>query len=157
MRATLFVVARDAERHAPLWREVLRRGHEIGCHTFSHLRVCDLDQASLAGEIARNRDYFHALDPAIEIDTLAYPFGYGSFARKSQLKGQFQTCRSIMPGVNAGNTPISVGSLPAQVVGNKVHDPEDVAFLRDVRRETHRLDLVGRCRRCRDEPSGARG
>jgi len=46
-----------------------RRGHEIGCHTFSHLRVCDLDQASLAGEIARNRDYFHALDPAIEIDT----------------------------------------------------------------------------------------
>src|SRR5882672_11151933 len=46
-----------------------RRGHEIGCHTFSHLRVCDLDEATLADEIARNRDYFHALDPALEIDT----------------------------------------------------------------------------------------
>src|SRR4051812_20155679 len=34
-----------------------RRGHEIGCHTFSHQRACDLDEASLADEIARNRDY----------------------------------------------------------------------------------------------------
>ena len=80
-----------------------RRGHEIGCHTFSHLRACDLDEAALAGEIARNRDYFRALDPSIEIDTFAYPFGYGSFARKRQLKDQFQTCRSIVPGVNAGS------------------------------------------------------
>jgi peptidoglycan/xylan/chitin deacetylase (PgdA/CDA1 family) len=79
-----------------------RRGHEIGCHTYSHQRACDLDEASLADEIARNRDYFRALDPSIEIDTFAYPFGYGSFARKSQLRDQFQTCRAIVTGVNAG-------------------------------------------------------
>ncbi len=79
-----------------------RRGHEIGCHTFSHQRACDLDEASLADEIARNRDYFHALDPAIDIETFAYPFGYGSFARKQQLRTEFQTCRSIVPGVNSG-------------------------------------------------------
>ena len=84
-------------------RSLRRRGHEIGCHTFSHLRVCDLDEAALAGEIARNRDYFHALDPSIEIETFAYPFGYGSFARKRQLKDQFRTCRSIVQGVNAGS------------------------------------------------------
>ena len=63
-----------------------RRGHEIGCHTFSHQRACDLSEASLADEIARNRDYFRTLDPSIEIETFAYPFGYGSFARKQQLK-----------------------------------------------------------------------
>jgi len=83
-----------------------RRGHEIGCHTFSHLRVCDLDETSLADEIARNRDYFHALDPSLEIDTFAYPFGYGSFARKAQLRDQFQTCRSIVQGVNAGSVDL---------------------------------------------------
>ena len=33
-----------------------RRGHEIGCHTFSHQRACDLDEASLAEEITRNRE-----------------------------------------------------------------------------------------------------
>jgi peptidoglycan/xylan/chitin deacetylase (PgdA/CDA1 family) len=66
-------------------RSLRRRGHEIGCHTFSHLRVCDLDEASLAEEITRNRDFLRALDPSLEIDTFAYPWGYGSFARKSQL------------------------------------------------------------------------
>ena len=83
-----------------------RRGHEIGCHTFSHQRACDLDEASLADEIARNRDYLRALDPSIEIDTFAYPFGYGSFARKYQLKDQFQSCRSIVPGINSGSVDL---------------------------------------------------
>ena len=83
-----------------------RRGHELGCHTFSHQRACDLDEASLADEIARNRGYFRALDSAIGIETFAYPFGYGSFARKQQLKDQFQTCRSIVPGVNAGSVDL---------------------------------------------------
>jgi peptidoglycan/xylan/chitin deacetylase (PgdA/CDA1 family) len=71
-----------------------RNGHEIGCHTFSHQRACDLDETSLTEEIARNRNYFRALDPGIEIAAFAYPFGYGSFARKQQLKSTFRTCRT---------------------------------------------------------------
>ncbi len=79
-----------------------RRGHEVGCHTFSHRRACDLDETSLAEEIDRNRTYFHSLDPTMSIETFAYPFGYGSYARKHQLKSEFRTCRSIVPGVNSG-------------------------------------------------------
>ena len=79
-----------------------RRGHEIGCHTFSHQRACDLDDARLASEISRNRRYFQSLDPSIEPRTFAYPFGYGSFARKHLLRRRFQSCRGIMPGVNSG-------------------------------------------------------
>jgi peptidoglycan/xylan/chitin deacetylase (PgdA/CDA1 family) len=78
------------------------RGHEIGCHTFSHRRACDLDDATLAGEIERNRQYFQSLDPSIELRTFAYPFGYGSFARKHLLREKFQSCRGIVPGVNSG-------------------------------------------------------
>ena len=40
------------------------------------------------------------------IETFAYPFGYGSYARKQQLKSEFQTCRSIVPGVNAGEVDL---------------------------------------------------
>jgi peptidoglycan/xylan/chitin deacetylase (PgdA/CDA1 family) len=83
-----------------------RRGHEIGCHTFSHRRACDLDVASLADEIMRNRGYFRALDASIEAETFAYPYGYGSFVRKQQLMEQFQTCRSIVPGVNSGDVDL---------------------------------------------------
>jgi len=83
-----------------------RRGHEIGCHTFTHQRTCDLDETSLAAEIARNRGYFRTLDSTIAPATFAYPFGYGSFARKQQLKDLFQTCRSIVPGINTGSVDL---------------------------------------------------
>lgn len=78
-----------------------RNGHEIGCHTFSHTRACDLGAEALAGEIARNRRYLRALDPSIKVENFAYPFGYGSFERKSQLKAAFRSCRSIVQGVNS--------------------------------------------------------
>ena len=83
-----------------------RRGHEIGCHTFSHQRACDLDVSSLAHEIMRNRGYFRALDASIETETFAYPYGYGSFGRKHQLRDQFQTCRGIVPGINFGDVDL---------------------------------------------------
>ena len=83
-----------------------RRGHEIGCHTFSHRRACDLDVSSLAHEIMRNRGYFRALDASIETETFAYPYGYGSFGRKHQLRDQFQTCRGIVPGINFGDVDL---------------------------------------------------
>jgi peptidoglycan/xylan/chitin deacetylase (PgdA/CDA1 family) len=83
-----------------------RRGHEIGCHTFSHQRTCDLDVSSLATEIMRNRGYFRGLDASIEAQTFAYPYGYGSLGRKHQLRDQFQTCRSIVPGINTGDVDL---------------------------------------------------
>ena len=57
-------------------------------------------------EIMRNRAYLRALDPSIRVDSFAYPFGYGSYARKYQLKREFQTCRSIVQGVNAGSVDL---------------------------------------------------
>jgi peptidoglycan/xylan/chitin deacetylase (PgdA/CDA1 family) len=81
-------------------------GHEIGCHTFSHKRACDLDAQSLAEEIECNRSYLRTLDPSIELWNFAYPFGYGSFARKRQLKTEFKSCRSIVPGVNSGTVDL---------------------------------------------------
>ena len=83
-----------------------RRGHEIGCHTFSHRRACDLDAASLTTEIEQNRRYLQSVDPSIKIENFAYPFGYGSFWRKQQLKAAFQSCRGIVPGVNSGTVDL---------------------------------------------------
>jgi peptidoglycan/xylan/chitin deacetylase (PgdA/CDA1 family) len=79
-----------------------RGGHEIACHTFSHKRACDLDAETLSGEIERNQQYLRSLDSSIRIENFAYPFGYGSFVRKRQLKTVFRSCRSIVPGLNSG-------------------------------------------------------
>src|ERR1700680_2210062 len=45
-----------------------RRGHEIACHTFSHLRAPDLTAAAMAAEIEKNRHYLLALDASIQIE-----------------------------------------------------------------------------------------
>jgi peptidoglycan/xylan/chitin deacetylase (PgdA/CDA1 family) len=82
------------------------QGHEIGCHTFSHKRACDLDAASLRLEVERNRRYFKSLVPSIEVENFAYPFGYGSIMRKRQLRTTFQSCRSIVPGINSGTVDL---------------------------------------------------
>jgi len=95
---------------SPLWDMVdeedivalHRHGHEIACHTFSHKRACDIDAGTLNAEIEHNQQYLQSLDSSIQIENFAYPFGYGSFVRKRQLKGLFKSCRSIVPGVNSG-------------------------------------------------------
>ena len=107
---TFYVIGSQVGTSSALWDMVdgedvvalHRRGHEIACHTFSHKRACDLDAETLNAEIERNQHYLRSLDPSIRIENFAYPFGYGSFVRKRQLKTVFKSCRSIVPGVNSG-------------------------------------------------------
>jgi peptidoglycan/xylan/chitin deacetylase (PgdA/CDA1 family) len=79
-----------------------RSGHEVSCHTFSHLRVIDLDAVAMAAEIETNRRYLTALDPSIKIENFAYPFGLASLSHKGQLGKIFRSSRGILPGINSG-------------------------------------------------------
>jgi peptidoglycan/xylan/chitin deacetylase (PgdA/CDA1 family) len=107
---TFYVIGSQVGTSSPLWAMVdrddivalHRNGHEIACHTFSHQRACDVDADTLSAEIEHNQRYLRAIDPSIQVENFAYPFGYGSFARKRQLKTTFRSCRSIVPGVNSG-------------------------------------------------------
>jgi peptidoglycan/xylan/chitin deacetylase (PgdA/CDA1 family) len=83
-----------------------RRGHEVACHTFSHLRATDLDAAAIAEEIDKNRRYLLALDSSIKVDNFAYPYGQGSLPRKRQLSKAFRSSRGIVPGVNSGTVDL---------------------------------------------------
>ena len=111
---TYYVIGGQVGTSSPLWDMVddedvvalHRHGHEIACHTFSHKRACDLDARTLNAEIEHNQHYLHSLDPSIQIENFAYPFGYGSFVRKRQLKSVFKSCRGIVPGVNSGSVDL---------------------------------------------------
>lgn len=77
-----------------------RSGHEIACHTFSHLRAVELDEAGMAREIEQNRRHFAGIDPSIRLENFAYPYGLASIWRKPQLTKSFRSARGILPGVN---------------------------------------------------------
>jgi peptidoglycan/xylan/chitin deacetylase (PgdA/CDA1 family) len=107
-RGTFYLAASLIDQPSHHWRTLSddaivrlhRGGHEIACHTFSHRRAVELDQATMAREIEQNRNYFRSLDPSIRLENFAYPYGLASIWRKPQLAKTFRSARGILPGVN---------------------------------------------------------
>ncbi len=110
LRGTFYVTAGTLGQMDTDWRVVDReqvsalhhRGHEIGCHTFSHVGVDSLNARMLDEECRRNREVLRELCAGLEITNFCYPFGRVSLPRKLQLDDRFDSCRGIYEGINAG-------------------------------------------------------
>jgi peptidoglycan/xylan/chitin deacetylase (PgdA/CDA1 family) len=139
IRGTFYVAAGTCGSVDTHWRVIARdqvtalhaRGHEIGCHTFSHVAVDRLDTAGMAEECRRNGAALRELCDGIQITNFCYPFGRLSLARKLQLQKRFDTCRGIYEGINTGT--IDLGVLRVIELYDRTLTPEK---LRHVLRET---------------------
>jgi peptidoglycan/xylan/chitin deacetylase (PgdA/CDA1 family) len=139
IRGTFYVAAGTCGGTDTHWRVIARdqvtalhaRGHEIGCHTFSHVAVDRLDAAGMAEECRRNAAALRELCDGVQITNFCYPFGRLSWARKLQLQKRFDTCRGIYEGINTGT--IDLGVLRVIELYDRTLTPEK---LRDVLRET---------------------
>jgi peptidoglycan/xylan/chitin deacetylase (PgdA/CDA1 family) len=80
--------------------ELNRQGHEIGCHTHSHVRVQQLAATAMANDIAGSRAALRDICGDIPLNNFAYPFGVVSLPSKLRLQATFQSCRGIYPGIN---------------------------------------------------------
>jgi peptidoglycan/xylan/chitin deacetylase (PgdA/CDA1 family) len=89
-------------------RALHARGHEIGCHTFSHINVERLDAAGMDEECRRNREALLQIAPDLRATNFCFPFGRLSLARKLQLQKRFDSCRGIYEGVNAGTVDLGL-------------------------------------------------
>ncbi|HEX3504308.1 MAG TPA: polysaccharide deacetylase family protein [Xanthobacteraceae bacterium] len=89
-------------------RALYEADHEIGCHTFSHVRVEDLDRRRMDDESEQNLRRLRELCPGIALTNFCYPFGRASLPRKMQLQKRFDTCRSIYEGINAGTADLGM-------------------------------------------------
>lgn len=92
---------------------LVRDGHEIGCHTFDHLRLPDTRSDAVRATVLRNRDFVReAVGDDYEMASFAYPYGAVSLPRKWQMQRKFPICRSIEPRVNAGRVDFAqLGSI----------------------------------------------
>jgi peptidoglycan/xylan/chitin deacetylase (PgdA/CDA1 family) len=112
--------------------EMHARGHEIGCHTYSHPVVQWLDADGFAAELDRNKDFLASL--GIVAESFCYPYGIASLARKLQAQARYTSCRSTKPGINSGM--IDLGMLRATPID---HASTEAALKRAID-ETVRLN-----------------
>lgn len=79
-----------------------RAGHEIGCHTYNHVKVQSLSHPGLARETQQCFNALRDICGNAVSRNFAYPFGNVSFPRKFDLDKTFRSCRSIYGGLNSG-------------------------------------------------------
>jgi peptidoglycan/xylan/chitin deacetylase (PgdA/CDA1 family) len=101
------------------------RGHEIGCHTFSHQRVPSLSRERVRSEVGRNAGFIRRICGDLVLSNFAYPFGDVSPGHKLLLQSTFASCRGISPGINVDR--IDLGLLKAVPLYNDRIDLATVA------------------------------
>lgn len=83
-------------------RSLHARGHEIGCHTYSHRHMQFCSRADVQDEIAANQAFFESMGAGIQLQNFAYPYNAPTITAKLRLQQHFLTCRGGIPGINAG-------------------------------------------------------
>jgi peptidoglycan/xylan/chitin deacetylase (PgdA/CDA1 family) len=86
----------SADEIGALWD----KGHEIGCHTYSHIAISSGSAMQIAADLDRNRSFLKAIDKGIVVSNFAYPYGDFSLRTKRHLQHHFDSCRSLLRGVN---------------------------------------------------------
>ena len=82
------------------------QGHEIACHTFSHLDCGSADAASIQADIERNLDVLSEWG-APAPTTFAYPYGDVSFAAKRVTSSRFGVSRALHKGLIRSGTDLN--------------------------------------------------
>jgi peptidoglycan/xylan/chitin deacetylase (PgdA/CDA1 family) len=109
VRGTFYLSADFAGQKGPFGRffapgdvaALSRAGHEIGCHTRSHLDAAQASVGAVLLECDANAEALYRFGAPAPV-SFAYPYGETSMSLKRRLSDRFSSARGIMPGVNAG-------------------------------------------------------
>jgi len=108
-RGTFYASAKMAGAAGPYGRSftpaditrLVRMGHEIGCHSFTHAECARRDSFSHLEDLARNRDALAAMG-APPLRAHAYPHADIPAELKENLPPRLMSARGGAPGLNAG-------------------------------------------------------
>lgn len=108
-------------------------GHEIGCHTFTHLNCAEVTKDVLVEESTRNTA---ALSRALGVapSSFAFPFGAASEHARRVLRPRYASCRGIQPGLN--RSPADLAELKANKIYDREYDAARIHVLVEEARET---------------------
>jgi peptidoglycan/xylan/chitin deacetylase (PgdA/CDA1 family) len=84
------------------------RGHELGSHSFDHLRVPSQTKADIESSIADNARFIReAVGKEIPLNSFAYPQGAVSVRTRRIVSKYFSSCRGTSPGINSGRVDLA--------------------------------------------------
>ncbi|MBF0679013.1 MAG: polysaccharide deacetylase family protein [Devosia sp.] len=84
--------------------ELAARGHELGCHTFSHINLQKTPRQALAKDLDRSAKALGDIVPGYVPRNFAAPYNAGAFRHRPELARRFRSARGGMPGINRGRT-----------------------------------------------------
>ncbi|MGE3250587.1 MAG: polysaccharide deacetylase family protein [Hyphomonadaceae bacterium] len=88
-------------------RRLALAGHEIGCHTHTHMNCAREHEADVLSACALNAIDLSLLGAEKPVRSLAYPYGETTKALKFALPRDFTTARGQTPGLNAGRADLA--------------------------------------------------
>jgi peptidoglycan/xylan/chitin deacetylase (PgdA/CDA1 family) len=83
-------------------RELARRGHEIGSHTFAHKPLRRLWGRRLADDLDRNAACLEQATGLAAPENFAFPFNAAWPMARPTLRRRFRSCRAAGRGINRG-------------------------------------------------------
>jgi peptidoglycan/xylan/chitin deacetylase (PgdA/CDA1 family) len=131
LRGTYYFAAGLTGREGPMGRfatgadarRLHAAGHEIACHTFSHLDCGQASQAETLADVDLNARHLAEWGTGEPV-SFAYPYGDVASPAKTALAGRFKTLRALHHGLVA--TGADLNQAPA--VGIEGEDGEQVAL-----------------------------
>lgn len=84
-----------------------KQGHDIGCHTYSHLNLRKHSASKIISDCNNNTNKLRNMLNIESIDHFAYPYGMVSLSGKRALGSKYKTLRTTEHGFNVGKTDLT--------------------------------------------------
>jgi peptidoglycan/xylan/chitin deacetylase (PgdA/CDA1 family) len=88
-------------------KELVDRGHEIGCHTYSHCSLRWTSGKATLENCRLNTNMLAEIIPGYKVKSFSYPFGLVGPAAKRALNNIYGSMRTVDEGTNTGNVDLS--------------------------------------------------
>ncbi|WP_417483971.1 polysaccharide deacetylase family protein [Maricaulis salignorans] len=89
-------------------QRLVATGHEIGCHTHTHIDGSRVGADALLADIERNHQALRELGYEGKLDSFAYPYGETTPAAKRLLAQRFTSLRGVHAAINRGDSDRSL-------------------------------------------------
>jgi len=134
-KATFFVVGEVAEQNPRLIQSIFERGHEIGCHTFSHTLVWELGENLFRQELERFQSVMERILGKIKIKGFRAP----CFSIDNRNKWALRVLADFGYQYDASIFPLKIN--PLYGINGAPTRPYPISF-EDIRREDPQSPLI---------------